>query len=130
MGDIKIEQQYVVEARRIILEYDKVIAAMNSTEDALKLTKSAILKYQSELEALKNKPIPDKIKELELNEISTGFEKDIDTMQDSIKPHLVHIEELRKSSHTLYGILKEKYPGASETQLKDALNIELAKLNV
>ena len=128
--EIKIEPQYVLEAKRIINEADKVTAAVGDVQSALSTSKNAILKFQTELEALKNKSEPDKIKEQEMFRIMTEYEKDINSMQTKIKPHLDLLENLKKASHILYGILKEKYPGASDDQLKNALTKELEKLNV
>jgi len=130
MSNITIEDQYVIEAKRIILEYDKVTLATNEVQKALNYSKNTILKYQNDLESLKGKTMPDKLKEQELYQIMTEYEKNINSMQNEIKPYLEQLESLKKSSHVLYGILKEKYPGATDLQLKTALNEALGKINV
>lgn len=128
--NIKIEQRYVLEAKRIILEYDKVKSIMGNIESTLEGHKAAVLQLQSELEKLKLKPEPEALKEQEMYQLMTNYEKTINKLQNEVKPHIELIEGLKKSSHLLYGILKEQYPGASDVQLRDALNAELAKLSV
>lgn len=130
MSELKIEQQYVLEAKNIIIEYDKVNSVIKDVQSALNSSKNAILEFQSQLEALKFKTAPDKIKEQEMNSLMIDYEAKINKMQSDIKPHLEMLENLKKRSHVLYGILKEKYPGASDEQLKTALNKELEKLKV
>ena len=61
------------------------------------------------------------LKKQKLAGVMNGYDKEIGRLQDIMLPYIAQLEKLKKDSNILYGVLKEKYPGASDKQLQEQI---------
>ena len=118
---MKIDNHYITEANRIITNYNKVVAELAVFEKTLADNKTMLLKMKDDVEDLKNSNGTDLLKKQKLAEIMHSYDKEIGRLQDVMMPYVSQLEKLRKDSSVLYGVLKEKYPGASDDQLQEQI---------
>jgi GTPase involved in cell partitioning and DNA repair len=118
---MKIDNHYITEANRIITSYNKVVAELAVFEKTLADNKTMLLKMKDDVEDLKNSNGTDLLKKQKLAEIMHSYDKEIGRLQDVMMPYVSQLEKLRKDSSVLYGVLKEKYPGASDDQLQEQI---------
>ncbi len=118
---MKIEQQYIKESARIIKNYNSVIEYLADFEKSLSENKEMLLKLKDDIDALKNSNGTDLLKKQKLAEVMNGYDKEIGRLQDIMLPYIAKLEKLKKDSNILYGVLKEKYPGASDKQLQEQI---------
>lgn len=118
---MKIEEQYIKESARIIKNYNSVIEYLADFEKSLSENKEMLLKLKDDIDALKNSNGTDLLKKQKLAEVMNGYDKEIGRLQDIMLPYIAKLEKLKKDSNILYGVLKEKYPGASDKQLQEQI---------
>jgi len=118
---MKIAPQYIKEAKRIIKNYNNSIQELTVFENALFENKNMLLKLKSEIDELKNSRETDISKKQKLAEVMVGYDKEITRLQNIIMPYVTQLEKLKKDSTILYKVLKEKYPGFSDTQLQEQI---------
>lgn len=118
---MKIDNHYITEANRIITSYNKVVAELAVFEKTLADNKTMLLKMKDDVEELKNSSGTDLLKKQKLADIMHSYDKEIGRLQDVMMPYVSQLEKLRKDSSVLYGVLKEKYPGASDDQLQEQI---------
>lgn len=125
LNNMRIEAQYVKESKRIITNYNKVVSELSVFEKTLSENKDILLKLKDDIDALKDMKGTDLLKKSKLAEVMSGYDKEIGRLQDIMMPYVAQLERLKKDSTVLYGILKEKYPGASDTQLQQQIFSQL-----
>lgn len=118
---MKIAPHYIKEAERIIKNYNKSIQELSVFEKSLADNKDMLLKLKNEIDVLKSSYDTDISKKQKLAEIMTNYDKEINRLQNIMMPYVTELEKLKKDSSILYGILKEKYPGASDKQLQEQI---------
>jgi len=123
-----VEEHYAREAMRILKEYQEILNSLDLIQKDVDNCKDSLMNYQTDLEDLKLKSQPEKFKEQELHRIMIKYDKEINKMQENMQPHLLKLEDLKKSSHTLYGIFKERWPQSTDDELKQALSIAIQKI--
>jgi len=122
---MRIETQYVKESKRIITNYNKVVSELAVFEKTLSENKDILIKLKDDIDALKDMKGTDLLKKSKLAEVMSGYDKEIGRLQDIMMPYVAQLERLKKDSTVLYGVLKEKYPGASDTQLQQQIFSQL-----
>lgn len=125
---ITIEKPYLKEALSIIKEYDKTIKDIDKYSEFISSVKQSIINMQKDIDKLEKSDTNLSIKNAELFKFITEHEKIIAKEQIKVQPFLDAIEVLKKRSIILYDILKEKYPGASDTQLQQAIQQQIQTL--
>jgi hypothetical protein len=118
---MKIDKHYITEANRIITTYNKVVAELAVFEKTLSDNKEILLKMKDDVEDLRNSNGTDLSKKQKLADIMHSYDKEIGRLQDVMMPYVSQLEKLKKDSNVLYGVLKEKYPGASDDQLQEQI---------
>jgi len=118
---MNIEPQYIKESARIIKNYNNIIAELAVFEKTLGENKDMLLKLKDDIDALKNSKGTDLLKKQKLAGVMNGYDKEIGRLQDIMLPYIAQLEKLKKDSNILYGVLKEKYPGASDKQLQEQI---------
>lgn len=125
--NLVIEQHYIKEAKRIIDTYKNVIDDINIFETTLIDNKDKLLKLKENIDDLRENQGTNLLKRSQLTDFMNSYEIEINKMQDQMLPYVKQLEKLKKDSNTLYGILKEKYPGVSDEDLQKHLH---SKLNI
>ena len=118
---MKIEKQYIKEAKRIIDNYNTAIAELGIFEKTLSENKEVLLKLKDDIEKIKQDDDTDLLKKQKLFDIMSGYDMEIDRLQEIMLPYITLLKTLKKDSTLLYGILKEKYPGATDKQLQEEI---------
>lgn len=116
-----IEARYIVESKRIIDNYNKAIGELQIYENTLSQNKNILIKMKNDIEKIKQTDDTDLLKKQRLFEVMSGYDKDIERLKTIIEPYITQLEALKKDSATLYGILKEVYPGATDKQLQEQI---------
>lgn len=119
---IEIEEIHVNEAIRIIREYDYVVQNLDVYTDYIENLKQSILKIKDDIDNLRKDNSPELKKQADLYELIQNHEIEINGQSKKIEPLLKKMDLLKADSFKLYYLLKEKYPGATDKQLKDFLN--------
>jgi len=125
---MKIEIQYIKEAKRIIDNYNAAISELGIFETTLAENKRLLLDMKSSIEKLKQSNDTDLLKKQKVFDVMSGYDKEIDRLQDVMLPYVTKLETLKKDSNILYGILKEKYPGATDKQLQEHIFEQLEEM--
>lgn len=124
---MKIEIQYVKEAKRINEEFSKITLYLEPYEKALKENKKCLLELKEKVVNLTNIKIPNEEKQMELLKLINSYEKQISSHENKIIPFLQGIEQLKKDSNILYKTLKEKYK-MNDNELRDVLIQDISEL--
>jgi hypothetical protein len=124
---MKIEIQYVKEAKRINEEFNKIYLYLEPYENALKENEKCLLKLKDDVIKLTNIKIPNEEKQMELLKLINSYEKQISSHENKIIPFLQGIEQLKKDSNVLYKTLKEKYK-MNDDELRDVLIQDISEL--
>ena len=125
---MKIELQYVKEAKRIVENYNSIIDELAVFEKTLADNKNMLLSLQKDIDNLSDLKGTELLKKSKLFEVLTEYDKKILKLQEVMLPYISKLEVLKKDSNILYGILKEKYPGATDKQLQEHLFKEIEKI--
>lgn len=118
---MRIEDNYMQEAIRIMQSYDKALLNLNKYTDYIESVKESVDTMQKSLDDLVAADSPEMKKNAELYKLIRDHESELLKKEAEVKPFLDAIEQLKKDSTILYTILKEKHPGASDNQLKMAI---------
>lgn len=125
---MRIEDQYIREAARIIKLYNKLLSELATFEKTLNENKQLLLNLQSEVEALSASTDTDLLKKQKLYDIMLSHDKEIVRMQNIMLPYVSSLEQVKKDSAILYGVLKEKYPGVKEADLQTQIFLQLDEM--
>jgi hypothetical protein len=124
---MKIEIQYVKEAKRINEEFNKISLYLEPYEKALKENEKCLLSLKDNVVKLTNVKIPNEEKQMELLKLINSYEKQISSHENKIIPFLQGIEQLKKDSNVLYKTLKEKYK-MNDDELREVLIQDISEL--
>lgn len=122
---IDIDQIHVNESLRIIREYDEVKKELEIYTDYINNIKESIIKMKDKIDLLMKDKSPKLKKQADLYELINKHEKEILIESKKIKESLDKMEIIKADSFKLYHILKDKYPGANDKQLKDSLDLKI-----
>lgn len=122
---IVIEEIHLNEAIRIVQEFHQLRNGLTSYENYIETLKQSILKMKNQIDDLIKDSCPELKKQADLYELISNHEVEINTEAKKIEPLLKEIEQLKADSFKLYHILKDKYPGATDVQLKEALDSKI-----
>jgi vacuolar-type H+-ATPase subunit E/Vma4 len=105
-----ISEQYINEAKRIRRIYLQNIREIVKQEPKVIERRNVARKIQEEMEITVHSDVNDLRKSLELNSRLLVLEKEINAIQDIIRPFYDNIEKLKNDTDRLYLSIKEKYP--------------------
>lgn len=123
-----IEIQYIKEAKRIIDSYNSIVKDLEIVEATIKENKEHMDKIKIQIDILHTSNEPNLLKKQQIFEIMASYEKEISKLQNVMDPYIKKLDKLKKESHVLYGILKEKYPGKTDNQLQEIIFKQLDKM--
>lgn len=118
---MKIKEQYIIEAKHIIAEYNETINDLKTFENALHENKETLITLQNDLNKLSNSNNTDMALKNELNNVMAKYDKQIDKLHKVMFPYISKLENIKKRSSILYNTLHEKYPGFSDKQLQEQI---------
>ncbi len=122
---IVIEEIHVNEALRIIQTFHQVKNGMEVYEKYIEDLKQSIIKMKDKVDLLIKSKEPDLKKQADLFELIKNHEIEINSESKKIEPMLKEIDQLKSDSFKLYHLLKDKYPGSTDVQLKEALDLKV-----
>ncbi len=127
---IEIEEHYAKTALTIMKNYDQVLKDKDIYLQHLIKLKDSILKMQIDVEAIDKNPdnSTDLRRNSELYKLIRDHEILIVEEEKKIQPFIDKVDAFKKQTEILYNILKEKYPGLSDNQLKFALTNAIEKI--
>lgn len=114
-----IPQQYINEGVRIRQIYMENLREILKLEDSIIKEKNNLEKVKKEAELIVKDPdISEARKKLTLNQKLYEMDKNIRTIQNTIKPFYDKIEKLREDADRLLIAIKEKYPNISPQEIE------------
>lgn len=116
-----IADQYINEGIRIRKVYIQNLKEILKQEPIIEERKKAFQKIQNEMESVVESELNDVRKTLELNSKLISIEKEINKIQDIIRPYYESIEKLKADSDKLYLIIKEKYPNITAAEIENEI---------
>ncbi len=118
---VKIEDNYIREALRIMNTYDKELKNLEKYSAYVEDLKNSVDAMHKKIDALVMDKSPEMKKNSELYTMIRDHEIELLKKEAEVKPFLDAIEQLRKDSLVLYTILKEKHPGVTDNEFKMAI---------
>mgnify|MGYP006898474332 CR=1 FL=1 len=125
---MKIDKQYIIEAKRIINDYNDTINNLKTFEIALEDNKQILISLQQDLIKLNNTSDTDLSKKIHLHEIMLKYDIEVDKLHKIMMPYLSKLEDIKKNSHVLYKLLHEKYPSMTDKQLQEQIFLQIEQL--
>jgi len=125
---MKIQHEYVLEAKRIIKSYHQTLESVNKFTNKLENAKANLLGMQKDVENLHSSSGTDLLKHQQTYDIMMKYDTTINELQKLLQPHVDAMEQLKADSKVLYSLLLEKYPMYDEKGLQDQLFIQLDEL--
>jgi len=127
---IEIEEHYAKTALLIMKNYDQVLKDKDIYLNHLISLKDSILKMKNDIEDIDKNPVnsTDLRRNAELYKLIRDHEISITEEEKKVQPFIDKVDAFKKQTEILYNILKEKYPGLSDNQLKFALTNSIEKL--
>jgi len=125
---MEIKKEYVVEAKRIIVQYHETIENVTKFTLKLEVAKSELLNMQSDVEKLHTSPGTDLLKHQQTYEIMLKYERTISELHKLLQPYVDALENIKKDSKALYKVLLEKYPMYDEKGLQEQLFAQLDEM--
>jgi hypothetical protein len=122
---IKIDEIHTREAARIMDTYQSLLVEIAPLEEEMKLKRQKLVNIKGEVDALKDRHMPEAVKNEMLVGIMTDYEREVNKLQETTTPLIDKLEQLKKDSYKLYSLLKDKNRGASDEQLRIALGKEI-----
>lgn len=116
-----IADQYINEGIRIRKVYIQNLKEILKQEPIIEERKKAFQKIQNEMESVVESELNDVRKTLELNSKLISIEKEINKIQDIIRPYYEAIEKLKADSDKLYLVIKEKYPNITAAEIENEI---------
>lgn len=116
-----IAEQYINEGIRIRKVYIQNLKEILKQEPIIAERKKSFQKIQSEMESVVESELNDVRKTLELNSKLISIEKEINKIQDIIRPYYEAIEKLKEDSDRLYLVIKEKYPNITAAEIENEI---------
>lgn len=123
-----IETRYIIESKRIIDNYTKAIGELQHYEKTLTDNKNLLSSIKTSIEELQKSNDTDLLKKQKVYDIMLNYDIEIDRLKITIEPYITKLENLKKDSAVLYGILKEVYPGATDIQLQEQIFNQMKEL--
>lgn len=122
-----IAEQYINEGIRIRKEYIENIKMIVKEEPRLMERKKQFEKIQNDMESIVMSDLNEMRKTLELNEKLIYLEREINSIQNIIKPYYQVIENLKNDTDRLYLAIKEKYPNITEKEIEQDIMSRVEK---
>lgn len=116
-----IAEQYINEAKRIRRIYLQNIREIVKQEPKVIERRNVAHKIQEEMEITVHSDVNDLRKSLELNSRLLVLEKEINAIQDIIRPFYDNIEKLKNDTDRLYLSIKEKYPDLDMNTIQEEI---------
>lgn len=116
-----IAEQYINEAKRIRRIYLQNIREIVKQEPKVIERRNFAHKTQEEMEITVHSDVNDLKKSLELNSRLLVLEKEINAIQDIIRPFYDNIEKLKNDTDRLYLSIKEKYPDLDMNTIQEEI---------
>lgn len=113
-----LSKQYIDEGIRIRKMYLKNLNEILKIEPKITEKKMSFDKLAKEMESVIKSDKNDVRKTLELNSTLMLLEKEIVSIQKSIKPYSDVIEHLKTDSDKLFLAIKEKYPNMTPSEIE------------
>ena len=125
-----VEEHYAKTALNIMKNYDQVLREKDVYLTHLITLKDSIFKMQKDIDNIDKNPnnTTDLKKNSELYKLIRDHEILINEEEKKIQPFIDKVDVFKKQTEILYNILKEKYSGLSDNQLKLALTNAIEKL--
>ena len=125
-----VEEHYAKTALNIMKNYDQVLREKDVYLTHLITLKDSIFKMQKDIDNIDKNPNnnTDLKKNSELYKLIRDHEILINEEEKKIQPFIDKVDVFKKQTEILYNILKEKYSGLSDNQLKLALTNAIEKL--
>ncbi len=127
---IEIEEHYAKTALTIMKNYDQVIKDKDIYLQHLIKIKDSILQMKEDVEGIDKNPnnSTDLRRNAELYKLIRDHEILIIEEEKKVQPFIDKVDAFKKQTEILYNVLKEKYPGLSDNQLKFALSNSIEKI--
>lgn len=127
---IIIEEHYAKTALKIMKNYDEVLRQKDVYLKYILALKDSCLKMKDSLDDISNDPknTTDLKKNSELYKLIRDHELLINEESKKVQPFIDKVDVFKKQTEILYNLLKEKYPGLSENQLKFSLMEAIEKI--
>ncbi|ERR1017187_9647324 len=127
---IVIEEHYAKTALKIMKNYDEVLREKDVYLKYILALKDSCLKMKDSLDDISNDPknTTDLKKNSELYKLIRDHELLINEESKKVQPFIDKVDVFKKQTEILYNLLKEKYPGLSENQLKFSLMTAIEKI--
>jgi predicted nucleic acid-binding Zn-ribbon protein len=113
-----IAEQYINEGIRIRKEYIRNLKEILKLEPLILEKRKSFDKIQEQMENIVYSDLNAVRKTLDLNGRLMDMEKEIKTIQDTIRPFYENIEKLENDSDRLYLSIKEKYPNITNKEIE------------
>jgi vacuolar-type H+-ATPase subunit E/Vma4 len=118
-----IAQQYINEGIRIRKVYIQNLKEILKLEPSILERRSTFDKIQEQMESCVNSDLNEIRKTLDLNSKLMELEKEINVIQNLIKPYYDAIENLKNDTDRLYLAIMEKYPNITTAEIeRDIMN--------
>lgn len=116
-----IAEQYINEGIRIRRIYIQNLKEILKQEPLILERKAKFQKIQDEMADIVNSELNDVRKTLELNSRLLSIEKEINKIQDIVRPYYDAIEKLKDDTDRLYLAIKEKYPNITPAEIENEI---------
>lgn len=116
-----IAEQYINEGIRIRKIYIQNLKEILKQEPLILERKAKFQKIQDEMSDIVNSELNDVRKTLELNSRLLNVEKEINAIQNIIRPYYDNIEKLKDDTDRLYLAIKEKYPNITPAEIENEI---------
>ena len=113
-----IAEQYINEGIRIRKIYIQNLKEILKSEPLIFSKRKDFEKIQEQMEICVNSDLNEMRKTLDLNSRLMELEKEINKIQNLIKPYYDTIEKLKDDSDRLYLAIKEKYPNITAAEIE------------
>lgn len=113
-----IAQQYINEGIRIRKVYIQNLKEILKLEPSILNKKHNFDKIQEQMNDVVHSDLNEIRKTLELNSRLMELEKEINTIQNLIKPYYDNIEKLKDDTDRLYLAIMEKYPSITAEEIE------------
>ena len=122
-----ISKQYILEGIRLRKSYIQNLKEILKQEPKIMDKKKNFEKLKQEMESIVNSDINDIRKTLDLNNKLIELEKEMENIQNIIRPYYDSIENLKKERDRLYIAIKEKYPGITDQEIEKEIMTEISE---
>lgn len=120
-----IAEQYIQEGIRLRREYLKNLKEIIKQEPIIFSRKKNFEELKVEMENIAFSEMNDFRKTIELNNKLITLEKEMNKIQNMIRPFYDNIEKLKTERDRLYLAIKEKYPNISNEQIEKEIMIRV-----